>query len=484
MEMTREQLRAKLSGLEVSTAWKGIVRPLLDHDQVQREKLAAYEEDMNAARGELGVRLEESPIGSLVSKLVMANRVLRSERSNLQSQVRQQAAALADVEKERDEYKGDYATMQGFLKTFGCTPSMKASECDILKQQLADVTKERDALKACQCDGCNESLEGDAYCLQCYERQRQRVDGLDERLGQLMADKDNQSRTIADMWQQLTSAQATIRRLEGEREDWKRKYQAVSTDPDYQQCCEEREKATSQLTDAQQRVREVEQQILPAFEATLNETIAKLEASQAACERLNAAQIEAGQILERKEEELEKTRCKNQNLQAIVTTLTQECDRLKASLVCDMTGRPRKLWELVDKNEQLTQQLSDAQAMVAELKSEASDLRNVEAQTQHWIGDVATEVLGYQYREISLGKLRELLQQRLATVEGALKDAIEALDYYKLHRVAGMEVLLYESRNEHCPQLTMEAIKKHLQQALAPAPGGQRGDANKMVEGD
>lgn len=68
--------------------------------QAQAAALAAYEQDMNAARGELGVSLEESPIGSLVSKLVMANRVLRSEHNTLQQQL---ADAQQTIKEHQDE---------------------------------------------------------------------------------------------------------------------------------------------------------------------------------------------------------------------------------------------------------------------------------------------------------------------------------------------------------------------------------------------
>ena len=45
-------------------------------------------------------------------------------------------AQLEAVRREREEYKGDWQVMQGFLKEFKCMPSMMASKADILQAAL------------------------------------------------------------------------------------------------------------------------------------------------------------------------------------------------------------------------------------------------------------------------------------------------------------------------------------------------------------
>lgn len=53
----------------------------------QRETITRLEGDMKAACGELLVSLDDAPPGSLVAKLVLANRVLRSKNASLQARL-------------------------------------------------------------------------------------------------------------------------------------------------------------------------------------------------------------------------------------------------------------------------------------------------------------------------------------------------------------------------------------------------------------
>ena len=59
----------------------------LAHDALQRETITRLEGDMKAACGELLVSLDDAPPGSLVAKLVLANRVLRSKNASLQARL-------------------------------------------------------------------------------------------------------------------------------------------------------------------------------------------------------------------------------------------------------------------------------------------------------------------------------------------------------------------------------------------------------------
>jgi hypothetical protein len=58
------------------------------------------------------------------------------------------------------------------------------------------------------------------------------------------------------------------------------------------------------------------------------------------------------------------------------------------------------------------------------------------------------------------------LQERVRTLEDALKADIRAFDYYTFHRTAAIDPLLYESHNSFCPEHTVDRRKREAQQAL------------------
>lgn len=254
MEMTRERLEEVLRCLVVNGCLgrheeeQGYKDEILDAFQAQRELIEEAKRQVGEREIELmrlmaqlqtqaaalaAAQAEQSHEGNryreLAQEIAPPGTPLATEGEISFGKLREVVeAALADVTKERDELSGRYADMMGRFKQLvkfyddhvgtPCEQIRHQQGVQDLQQQLTSAQATIAELQSCQCDGCSESLEGDAYCLQCYERQRQRVDGLDERLGQLMADKDNQSRTIADMWQQLQQAQATIQRLTKERD--------------------------------------------------------------------------------------------------------------------------------------------------------------------------------------------------------------------------------------------------------------------------
>lgn len=86
-------------------------------------------------------------------------------------------------------------------------------EIERLRKQLATVTQERDkeieSLQQCQCDGCEERLEGDAYCLRCVVKLRQQLaTARQEELALAVEQARSQERTY---WkQQLATARQAV----------------------------------------------------------------------------------------------------------------------------------------------------------------------------------------------------------------------------------------------------------------------------------
>ena len=51
-----------------------------------------------------------------------------------------------------------------------------------LLSKLIQAERDIESLQQCQCDGCEERLEGDAYCLRCVVKLRERVEELERTL--------------------------------------------------------------------------------------------------------------------------------------------------------------------------------------------------------------------------------------------------------------------------------------------------------------
>ena len=85
-------------------------------------------------------------------------------------------AAKAELEQERVRLASCLIAAEGGTKDivkqgdYGWSPAYQATLN--LQAELERVTGERDQLLTCQCEGCDESLEGSAYCERCFAKLR------------------------------------------------------------------------------------------------------------------------------------------------------------------------------------------------------------------------------------------------------------------------------------------------------------------------
>ena len=106
---------------------------------------------------------------------ILATRI-RELEARLTQRTAELEAAKAELEQERVRLASCLIAAEGGTKDivkqgdYGWSPAYQATLN--LQAELERVTGERDQLLTCQCEGCDESLEGSAYCERCFAKLR------------------------------------------------------------------------------------------------------------------------------------------------------------------------------------------------------------------------------------------------------------------------------------------------------------------------
>ena len=122
----------------------------------------------------------------------------------------------------------------------------------------------------------------------------------------------------------------------------------------------------------------------------------------------------------------------------------------------------------------LQAQLADRDAMILQMGEQAAVLAKenmaVKAQLRQVEGELAYEKTAY--KKLSEQWNKDSLD--LTTLRQLLEDVLHTFGYLRLHRVAGMDGLLYETHNKMSPERTVEACEKRIRATLAAQDAGAK----------